>query len=77
VYTITFDNGCKFSEHIKLGKALPADIYFAHPYPSWKRSLNENFSNLLRQYIPKGTVLKAVRTETKIDTNKIELKLRF
>jgi transposase, IS30 family len=38
--------------HITL--ALDADGYFAHPYHSWERGLNENMNGLVRQYLPKG-----------------------
>jgi len=53
-HTITFDNGKEFAEHEKVAAALKADIYFAHPYHSWERGLNENSNGLLRQYFPKG-----------------------
>lgn len=55
VETITFDNGLEFSEHEKIAHALGADIYFAHPYASWERGINENTNGLIRQYFPKGT----------------------
>lgn len=34
--------------------ALKAEIYFAHPYASWERGLNENTNGLVRQYIHKN-----------------------
>lgn len=63
VHTITFDNGGEFATHEKIAKALDAEMYFAHPYSSWERGLNENFNGLLRQYIPKGTDLREVTEE--------------
>jgi len=35
-------------------------MYFAHPYHSWERDVNENTSGLIRQYFPKNTNLKEV-----------------
>lgn len=55
VKTITFDNGLEFSNHEEMAKGLEADIYFAHPYASWERGINENTNGLIRQYFPKGT----------------------
>lgn len=63
VHTITADNGAEFVEHRAIAKALKADVYFAHPYSSWERGLNENFNGLLRQYIPKGTDLRTITDE--------------
>lgn len=53
VHTITLDNGKEFCEHEAIAKALSARIYFAHPYASWERGLNENSNGLIRQYFPK------------------------
>ncbi len=60
VHTITADNGKEFSYHEKISEALTADVYFAHPYSSWERGLNENTNGLLRQYLPKATDFKKV-----------------
>lgn len=60
VHTITADNGKEFAYHEKIGKALSADVFFAHPYSSWGRGLNENTNGLLRQYFPKDTNFKNV-----------------
>jgi transposase, IS30 family len=53
VHTITVDNGKEFSEHELIAAGLQARIYFAHPYASWERGLNENTNGLVRQYFPK------------------------
>ena len=58
-HTITFDNGKEFAGHETIAAELKASIYFAHPYSSWERGLNENSNGLLRQYFPKGTDLSA------------------
>ena len=53
VHTITVDNGKEFCEHELIAKGLRARIFFAHPYCSWERGLNENTNGLVRQYFPK------------------------
>jgi IS30 family transposase len=55
--TLTVDNGKEFSRHADLGKAVGMDVYFAHPYHSWERGLNEHTNGLLRQYLPKNQSL--------------------
>jgi IS30 family transposase len=59
------DNGKEFCEHEAIAKALRARIYFAHPYASWERGLNENTNGLVRQYFPKGSDLAKV-TEAEV-----------
>jgi IS30 family transposase len=60
VFTITADNGKEFAYHEQMTKSLNCDVYFADPYCSWQRGLNENTNGLLRQYWPKITDFKKV-----------------
>lgn len=53
VKTITVDNGKEFAKHATIAEATGSKVYFAHPYHSWERGLNEHTNGLLRQYFPK------------------------
>ena len=55
LHTLTLDNGLEFAQHEQIARELHADIYFAHPYASWERGINENTNGLIRQYFPKDT----------------------
>lgn len=55
VHTITSDNGTEFAQHEYIARKLKADFYFAHPYSSWERGLNEYTNKLIRQYVIKGS----------------------
>ena len=55
VITLTSDNGKEFAGHKTIADKLNAKFYFAHPYASWERGLNENTNGLIRQYFPKGS----------------------
>ena len=61
--TITFDNGKEFAFHEQLKDKFGVETYFAHPYHSWERGLNENHNGLIRQYLPKGQPLDKVTHE--------------
>lgn len=63
IHTLTYDNGPEFAEHEKIDKALQTQGYFAHPYASWERGLNENTNGLIRQYLPKRTSFDDVPEE--------------
>ena len=60
VHTITTDNGKEFTQHQHIAQALRTHVFFAHPYHSWERGLNENTNGLIRQYFPKGDSLEKV-----------------
>jgi len=60
VRSITADNGKEFAYHERIAAALKCEFYFAHPYSSWERGLNENTNGLLRQYYPKNTDFKLI-----------------
>ena len=72
LHTITFDNGKEFAYHRQISEALDVDGYFAHPYHSWQRGLNENHNGLIRQYLPKGMALNEItRKEIRIIQDKL------
>ena len=70
--TVTCDNGKEFALHEELSTELEADWYFAHPYHSWERGLNENTNGLIRQYFPKGMDFTKL---TQKDANRVMDKL--
>lgn len=61
--TFTFDNGKEFAGHEELKERLGVDCYFANPYHSWERGLNEHTNGLLREYFPKKTDFKELSNE--------------
>jgi len=62
-HTLTLDNGTEFVELAGVSEALSMEIYFALPYCSWERGLNENTNGLIRQYFSKGTDFDQVSDE--------------
>jgi len=46
-HTITSDNGKEFAYHKQVSAALDTDFYFANPYYSWERGLNEHTNGLI------------------------------
>jgi len=59
-HTITSDNGKEFAYHKEVSAALNTSFYFANPYHSWERGLNEHTNGLIRQYLPKKSVFTDV-----------------
>jgi IS30 family transposase len=68
-HTVTFDNGKEFAGHKEIKEKTGAMIYFAHPYSSWERGLNENTNGLIRQYFPKGSSFESI---TNADVKRVE-----
>lgn len=64
VHTITSDNGTEFAGHEEIAKQLNTQFYFAHPYSSWERGVNENTNGLIRQYVKKGSSFDNVTNNT-------------
>jgi IS30 family transposase len=65
--TLTVDKSKEFAAHAGLSKALTIDIYFARPYHSWERGLNEHTNGLLRQYLPKRVPFNTL-TQKQLDS---------
>ena len=63
VLILTADNGKEFANHLAIASKLGATVYFARPYHSWERGLNEHTNGLIRQYLPKNQRLDSVADE--------------
>jgi IS30 family transposase len=61
--TMTSDNGTEFAAHEKIVEITGADFFFANPYHSWERGLNEHTNGLLRWFFPKGTDFNLISDE--------------
>lgn len=55
IHTLTADNGKEFAKHAEITNDVGAKVFFAKPYASWQRGLNEHTNGLIRQYFPKKT----------------------
>ena len=60
--TITTDNGSEFEAFADV-QQWGTKVFFAHPYSSWERAINERHNGLLRRYIPKGTSIERYTPE--------------
>ena len=60
--TITTDNGPEFEDFADV-QQWGTDVFFAHPYSSWERAVNERHNGLLRRYIPKGVSMERYTSE--------------
>ena len=72
VLTLTADNGKEFANHEQIAAILQGEFYFAKPYHSWERGLNEHTNGLVRQYCPKTMSFENL-TQSQLDEIEIEL----
>jgi transposase, IS30 family len=49
--------------HDQIASLLDEGVFFAHAGKPWQRPTNENSNGLLRQYLPKGSDLRAYSVE--------------
>jgi transposase, IS30 family len=63
VKTLTFDNGSENVKHILLREEFKIQTYFCDPYSSYQKGLVENINGLIRQYLPRHTVMSQITDE--------------
>lgn len=63
IHTITSDNGTEFAYHQEIAENINCDWYFARPYKSCDRGLNEHTNELIRRFFPKGTDFSLISTD--------------
>ncbi len=72
VKSITTDNGKEFADHKTITDKLNAVVYFAHPYCSWEKGQIEYCNKLLRQYVPKKSI---ININTTLNLKEIQRKI--
>lgn len=63
--SITFDNGGEGAGHLNIRNKYHIGTYFCDTYSSWQKGGVENINGLIRQYLPRETIL-ATMTDRKI-----------
>jgi transposase, IS30 family len=61
--SMTYDQGREMAMHKELSRRTQMAVYFCDPHSPWQRGSNENTNGLVRQYLPKGTVLSGYSQE--------------
>ena len=61
--SLTSDNGVEFARHQDISANIACKFYFARPYYSWDRGLNEHTNGLICKYVPNGTNFDTISDE--------------
>jgi IS30 family transposase len=68
-YIVIFDNGVEFRDvsgiemSCLIGGVRRTKIYFAHPYKSNDRAINENNNRMIRKYVSKSSDISKYSNE--------------
>ena len=52
------DNDNEFSAWKDIQEILDTAVYFYHPYVSYEKSTNEKYKEIIRYFMPKGTLIE-------------------
>lgn len=66
--SLSTDNGTEFSKFLEIISDTKTQIYFCHPYCSGEKGTNERNNEIIRYFIPKGSLLENYSFD---DINKI------
>ncbi|MGB8383131.1 MAG: IS30 family transposase [Dermatophilaceae bacterium] len=61
--TLTWDKGKEMAGNQQIVSASGLNVYFCDAHSPWQRGSNENMNDIVRQYFPKGTDLRAYTAE--------------
>lgn len=73
--SLTWDRGMEMADHAKFTVATKVNVYFCDPRSPWQRGSNENTNGLLRQYLPRTSILSDL-TQAELDKIAHRLNIR-
>jgi IS30 family transposase len=70
--SITWDQGKETAQHARFSIDSGVPVYFCDPRSPWQRGSNENTNGLLRQYLPRKTLMHTI-SQAQLDDIAAEL----